>query len=756
MIKLLTYEGDCVFVHADDTSLKTTKAFTHGSIVFDSTTHSVIFAKLPAVQIPDDLRLEVGAKLMFQLVAPDGTLRKQTRTGVLTANEKQPGILRIGGMAKTPRQFPAEDGWSNAIYKYRAYFTHPGLKTDGEIPTWLQGSIDRQKSYWNRLAWLCRDARRKCSPVPTEAIVAFVNETILPEIDAFNTALGRSKQKMKHPAKLKTQEPGLDGLWHFVGELRTRMEKGRAVPDGLLDKVVAFTQQYKPDYTPLNEFLNNFQVIAEKEAVALNLRRFEIRPTASAFKAVLDRRKTTKASWSDGWPLIKYPDSLKAANWGLHYYFNKAGVSSALLESGSGVPGLSFGPPLKPSATGHAALVGVATKRLMREAEISIPGENKEQWKFRFGVLEHRPLPVNSHLKEWKLLFSDGALWLCLVVELQRPLPAPGNFVAGLQVGWRRTDDGLRFGTLYEPVTSTIRDLNIDLQKLSKDRKDRVPFHIDMSPNRWERRNITLLFLNRKPGEELKFASASDSIRQIASLFPEWKPGDTVPNLLGVKVALQNRRDYLKDTTKILLRKYLEERTPAWLDKAGQHGLLRLQEEMKDDSTVQAILSGWRQNDDQIAKLVHIYSAWTTRRLEYEQTQVAHDVCRYLQAKGIGRLIVETNFLAKLSQQHDNEDPVSLKRSQKYRQFSSVGRFTEILKNTAMKYGIVIDKHQTINITRICQYCDHLNPATEKEIYLCEGCGRQIKQDHNAAVNLSRFACDPELAEMALTAGREA
>jgi transposase len=55
-----------------------------------------------------------------------------------------------------------------------------------------------------------------------------------------------------------------------------------------------------------------------------------------------------------------------------------------------------------------------------------------------------------------------------------------------------------------------------------------------------------------------------------------------------------------------------------------------------------------------------------------------------------------------------------------------------------------------MNISRICPHCDHLNAGTEEEQYPCAGCGRQIKQDHNAAMNLARFGADPEPAEMAV------
>jgi transposase len=739
MIIRLTSVGSSIYVQCAEISSRNTKAFTHGSLVVDQCAKTATFGKLPAVALPAGLDLAEGDTLNLQLVAPDGSLRKQTRTGILKANEKQPGILRIAGRSTSERRFSTADGWGISNYKYRAYFTHPGIDTNGEIPSWLKDSIARQKGLWNRLAWLCRDARRRCSSVPTEEVSAFVQETILPAIDNFNDLLGRSKQKMKHPAKLKTDAPGIDGLWRFVDELRKRIDKDRAVPDGLLEKVVAFAAQFKTDYTPLNEFLNSFQEIADREAGALvlekdgapvQLRSFEKQPTIKSFKAVLDRRKTTKAPWSEGWPLIKFSDSPKAENWGLHFSFKKAGVESSLLETEKGVPGLTFGPALLPAKTGHANLVGdAAKKRKLREAVISIAGENGERWKFNFGILQHRPLPEDSHVKEWKLIFQDGKPWLCLVVELQRPIPVISQQAAGLDIGWRRTEEGIRFGTLYEPESMTFRELNIDLHESPRDHSDRVPFWIDLGPTRWEKRNIT-------------------------SLLPDWKPGDAIPSAFEVRPAMQIRRSYYKDTAKILLRKELGDRLPAWFDKAGSKGLLKLGEEFKQDATVQKILSEWRKKEEEIAKLLAMYFDRSTKRIEYGHAQVAHDVCRYLMQKGTTRLIVETSFLAKASQQHDNDAPDALKNSQKYRQFAAVGKFMHVLKNIAAKYGIVVDAHNAINTTRICHYCNHLNPSTEKDQFSCEECGRQIKLDQNAAVNLSRFGTDSHLAEMALHAGK--
>lgn len=245
-------------------------------------------------------------------------------------------------------------------------------------------------------------------------------------------------------------------------------------------------------------------------------------------------------------------------------------------------------------------------------------------------------------------------------------------------------------------------------------------------------------------------AQASDRVRLVASLFPEWKPGGQLPNPLEIKAALQNRCDYIKDQAKISLRQHLGDVARTRLDNAGRRGLLALEVELKDDPDAQKILNEWSEKDRVLGLFAAEYTERLTARIEYGQLEVAWDICRHLEERKITRLIVESKFLATLAQRHDNEDPVSLRRSQKYRQFAAPGKFVEILQNIAAKTGIAIEPHTAINTTRMCMYCDHLNPATEQESFQCENCHRLIKQDHNAAVNLSRFAVYPEIAKLAL------
>jgi hypothetical protein len=573
--------------------------------------------------------------------------------------------------------------------------------------------------------------------VAPEAIKQFVNETILAGIDAYNATLGRvrAKEKIKHPAKLKKDSPGVDGLWIFIGSLRKRIEEGRAVPDGLLEQVQVFAVQFTSDYAPINTFLNTFDQLADREARALvmkegsapiSLRPYETRPVVMAFKAVLERRKKNKLPWSEGWPLIKYSDSPNAASWGLHFYFNKAGVGSELLGTPRGLPGLTLGEPISPSRSGHQKMNGRRTsKRSLHAAEISVPGYNKEQWSFRFAVLQHQPIPAGSHVKEWKLIYNDGELRLCLIVELQRRVVAAGPVAAGLDVGWRRTENGIRFATLYEPQSDTYREMEMDLQRSPSDTSVRKPFCIDLGPNRWDKRNTT-------------------------KLLPEWKFGDPIPGCFDMRPLLARRRSTLVKEVRTSIQEHLGQKCPVWIEKAGRTGLLKLQEEFKEDEGVQQILGNWMPRYDEFSEVASAYFDRSTKRIEYGQMQVAHDVFRYLQEKGTDHIIVKTPFIAKISQKQDNDDHPSLKKSQKYRQFTSVSKFVKVLKNIGPQYGVVVDANSVVDTTRECHYCGHLNPTTEKEASGCEKCGMLIYQDQNAAINLSRAGSDPETNNIAV------
>ena len=217
-----------------------------------------------------------------------------------------------------------------------------------------------------------------------------------------------------------------------------------------------------------------------------------------------------------------------------------------------------------------------------------------------------------------------------------------------------------------------------------------------------------------------------------------------------MKEILQSRRDAAKDALKRHLREHLGDLTPEWITQAGRNGLFKICALFKDDARVQELLTKWRKKDQAIGDVALTYTAGLVRRLEYGQAQVAHDVCDYLLKKGITRLIVEDTFLAKVSSEPRTEaSPERLKRSQRYRQFTAPARFVALLKHVGIKKGIVVETLAAVNTTRMCRYCDTLNPATAADKLVCEKCLRVLQQDENAAVNLSRFASNPELAAMA-------
>lgn len=720
-ISYIEKSGEVVVVHLAATSLSATKSFTHGRVSFDHAAQTVTFGSLEPVEFPSEIELADGQPISFQLAGPDGEWRKQTRSGVLKESN---GVFRIAGRPKTPSRFASSDGWGIEVYKYRAYYTHPGLTTTGEIPAWLQASIDRQRSFWNSMAWLCRDARRKCSPDATEEVRKFVAESILPAIDALNNTLGRSNQKMKYPKRLMVDEPNIDGLYNLLGVLRDRVEKGKPVPDGMLDEVLAFATRFNPDYAPINSFMNNVLKIGKQEAEKLGLKWYESGPMLMRFTSVLKARKTLKRGWSEGWPLLKYPDSPGAKDWSFTHRVNKAGVDAVALDAGKSVFGLEFGKAKPTSETGHPLMTGDAARNKLREATITLSGGKHEPMEFRFAVLEHRPIPAGSHIKQWQLAEVGGRLWLNLTLEIKRDVPAPAiaDQAAGLDVGWRRTEEGIRIGVLHEPIGGTFKEILLDFQRSPKDHAARTPFRLDLGPTRWEKRNIT-------------------------SIIPDWKPGDVLPGTVALRNILASRRSALKDNAKALLRRHLGEAVPAWFDKAGKRGLLKLAEDLKDDAEVQRIVNAFSTATDSLNALTARYFEQSTRRIEYSYQEIAHDILKYVVGRGLGRVLIEEGFLAQVSKQAPElggDGYYALANSQKYRQFAAVGKFVAVLKMISRKYGVSVEEVPAAMTTRLCHECGHLNPPTPKQRFQCGGCQRLIDQDYNAAANLAALAVPSE------------
>lgn len=350
---------------------------------------------------------------------------------------------------------------------------------------------------------------------------------------------------------------------------------------------------------------------------------------------------------------------------------------------------------------------------------------------FRFAVLEHRLIPQGAHLKQWQIAEVDGRLWLNLTLAIQRTVAealSDDDAAAGLDIGWRRTEEGIRIGVLYEPLSGATKEVLLDFQRSPRDHSQRTAFRLDLGPTRWERRNIT-------------------------SLIPGWKAGDPIPGTVELRDVLSKRRSTLKDTAKAQFKAHLGDRTPPWFSKAGKRGLIKLAGELAEDGVVREIVTRFVAQTDALDGLASQYFEQSTRRVKYGYQQIAHDLLKYVQGRGIRRIVVEKGFLSQLAKQEPDRGAdgyYALQNSQKYRQFAGVGTLVAILKTIARKYGIRVEEREAANTTRYCYWCGHLNPATAKRQFECAGCGREFDQDVNAAANLSHF---PSVAMAASNAG---
>jgi hypothetical protein len=299
-------------------------------------------------------------------------------------------------------------------------------------------------------------------------------------------------------------------------------------------------------------------------------------------------------------------------------------------------------------------------------------------------------LPPDSHLKEWKLIHKDGALWLCLVVEVQRPMPppTPNATNAALRLEWCPTEHGIRFGTLYERETETTRELTVDLREPVEGMKGKVPFRIDFGPTRWEKRNMN-------------------------ELVPGWKLGEALPNVFAIRTALETRRDGYRSAAKELLKAHLGGILPREVQNAGFSGMEKFAKAHADDPRIQETFMAWAKKDDAVGRMLSMYRTRSTRRIEDGHAHVAHDICNYLDERGIRYLLVDNaapTRSARPKHHCDEATTIALHYSPKFNDFAAVGKFLLVLKGTAAKRGILIEEQKGIapfKLSRVGQDSPH-------------------------------------------------
>lgn len=705
--------GHVIHVHLAEASRSATTSFMRGTFVFDSASHTVRLGKFPAILLPPELKIEEGSALRFALVAPDGSLKAQTRTGAVIRNRD--GFLRIIGKSMAEPKHKAEDGWAIRVYRFRAYMKHAGIESDETFPQWITDSVTRQRLFWNKLSYLCREARRACSDVPVEVIRNFIAETLRPSIDAFNNSLGRSSEKLKYPKVLRTEDPGIEGLWSFIGELKKREEGGKSNPTALENTIRKFAAQFKTDLVPIVNYQRDFPKLANDAAKEFGLRNWEFVSRKKSFEAILKRRRSLKMKITDGWPSLKYPDQPGYNNWNISYYLNSANIEISNFDK-RGISSLQLGEPVLPSSSGHPLMkMRRARTRKLRPALITIPDQRTcSRFDLRFGVLQNRQLPQEGWLKEWKLVHKDGKFWLCLIVQVRQPKADSNPAAAGISIGWRRTETGIKVATVYDPTRKQSKEVHLDLGSAPTDTKVREQFVVRMGPDRAWRRHPNLSSLE----------------------------GDNVFDALS---ALQRTQDAAKDVLKIKIQDILGEETPVWLKKAGRSGLKRLMNLFPQSTQLIAAIEQWQKVD---AGYVATYGPARKKlagRLEKGYEMVARDVCGWLTGH-VGRIVIEEPFLKRAAEQVSTDDPIGLRKSAKYRQIAAPGVFLIKLQSVAPAYGLQLEKLQSANTKTRCYHCGFLNRSSERLENPCGGCGELITQDLNAAANLSSLGSDTRLA----------
>jgi hypothetical protein len=772
MYKSVQRENGTFYLHMAEGGLKAVKGFTHGRVSFDATDRTIQFSSHPAIPMPDfDEVVSSGSIIRFGLVDSEGKLRSQRRD--VTVQQSKDGKLYSAGLAQTPSSRSKDEGWRLRVLKFRAFFTHPGIDTDvplggTELPSWLNESIERQRRFRNRLVHLCAEARYNCKPVDYDAFQAFLKDTVLPAVDAFNDECGRVRTKDKISAKkLRKDKASIFHLTRFAGFLQYLEKDGKPVPEGLAKQIFNFANGVKLDFSPINEFERNIQKIiineryledvstedftdeestvrtrkvyrrlsdpdeVEARRAELELRDWEWKPVAKGFISTLKRRKSMGMSFFEGWPMPLKPGRI---DWGIHFYFNNGGTDASLLME-RGVRGMTLKPGVSPEASGRDwKQEGHRAQRELNPVQISFKDTlSGQQFQFRFAVLRHKfPIPDGSLIKEWKLIYKKGSLWLCFVVEGKfANVKTNTGETAALHIGWRKEGHEIWPAMLYDPTRKAREAFHrviVDTGRFPEDTAHRTPFRINMGPSRIGRRSPYWVTV----AENSPVQRAEPDAQNAVQVQDTWA---------GIEL-LGGWRDSRKNIFKSFLATTLEP-APKGLTKAGVRTLHEIGRRLTDPSLAK-LYEAWATEDDEIGKLMTEYADRVAGRLEKGYCAVAHDICKLLSEHGISILRVQAPLLAKVAQKkqkkEDDFDQAILEQSQKNRQHVAPGLLLSKVVALADTYGFHVEKAGNGFISRKHNNsqveCNHINPPSADRLIQCEACKAVYDQDENACRNM--------------------
>lgn len=344
-------------------------------------------------------------------------------------------------------------------------------------------------------------------------------------------------------------------------------------------------------------------------------------------------------------------------------------------------------------ATGISVNLGgrVRPARL-REAAIRVGSDARAPIWAKLHVLMHRPLPEGLVTGAWaqRKYVGGRAEWeLVISVDLAAVQPtlalAPAEKTCGVDIGWRRREDGCRVAYWY-----------------------------------------------------------GDDGREGEVVIPE-----SVEGRRGKSDDLRSIRDLRQNTMIETLARWRDENPNTWIGEALAHVRLwkrmghfyRLadrwqHDRIENDEDVYDCFTEWLKKDR------HLH-AWEANNLVRMQRQIrgrltewAHDLCRRYDL-----IVVEDMNIADLK-----ELPDVARINARSIQRLAPAEVRVALRAAAPRHGSVIQEAKTADTTRRCTSCGHLRTFEDPSVILlaCDSCGEIEDQDRTAARNLVSAALRDE------------
>lgn len=314
----------------------------------------------------------------------------------------------------------------------------------------------------------------------------------------------------------------------------------------------------------------------------------------------------------------------------------------------------------------------------------SVPGHPRQGLYVEFAVALHRPLPEGGIVRHASIVrrrvASHYQHYLTVTVEVPDAVSGTaGKPAAGLDLGWRLLPDGVRVGYLVDDCGRE-EDLRIPLRILDDLRKcDDIRSIRDQHFNAARRGLVAWL--------------------AEATGVPEW----------------------LREATRTLAH---------WRSPARLAALTLRWRGMAfagDDWQYEA-LDEWRRRDKHLWEYeANLRQQAIAGRREWFR-QIAADLCRRY-----GKLVMEDFDVSEMAQQESEADG-------SVRQYSAPGEFRLLLRQTAARAGVAVERVSAAYTTLMCHVCERrcAFDAGRELSHVCEWCGHAWDQDANAASNLLR------------------